>query len=77
MRVTLVVQRDPSTEATWVTDAIDEWSLEEWNGRLPDDMQKKIDADPANFRLLHVQVPDDALDKPFEIPVVTGRVEKI
>ena len=72
MKITLMVRRDEGV--FWVEDAVDEYSMEEWNGLLPGPMQAKIDQDPANTRLVVLQVPDETLERAFDVPIVPAQV---
>lgn len=76
MKVHLLIQREPgSNEMTyWVDDAVDEWTLDEWQGVYPDVIRVKLDGDPENRRILIVEVPDDAMERPFDVPTVTGSI---
>jgi hypothetical protein len=73
MRILLIVEREPGTEdIAWVAEAADEFSLAEWNGRLPDALQRVLDRDPANTRQLWVEIPDDAFNRLWDVPTVEG-----
>lgn len=77
MRVHLLVQRDADDHsACWVIDAADEYTLDEWHGGLPDEMQAKVDADPVNVRQLIVTIPDGALALPWATPTVAAEVSR-
>ena len=74
MKLLLIVRREPGTvDTAWVVAAADEWTLDEWNG-YPDFIKKELADDPTNTRELWVELPDDALAKPFETPSVNGEV---
>lgn len=75
MKVLLLIEREKGTsEVCWVAEAADEWTLDEWNGRLPDAMQRVLDRDPANVRELWVEIPDDAMQKLWDVPTVPGKI---
>lgn len=75
MKVMLIVQREPDTADTaWVVDAADEYTLDEWNGRLPDEMQAKLDADPDNMRTVWVEIPNNTFARLWQTPTVAGQV---
>jgi hypothetical protein len=75
MKILLIVERDPGTFPC-VVEAADEYTLDEWNGRLPDALQKAIDRDPANTRQLWVEIPDNSLTRLWDTPTVQGTVTK-
>ena len=73
MKVLLIVQREPGTDGgAWVEDAIDEHTLDEWNGAMPTCIQEKVSASPADFRELWVALPDGCLDRLWDVPTVIG-----
>ena len=74
MKVLLLVQHD-GDDAAWVEDAVDEYTLDSWNGALPTGMQDKIDESPGDFRRLWVEIPDGCLDRLWDAPTVIGTVE--
>lgn len=75
MKVLLIVQREPGTADTaWVEDACDEYTIDSWNGDLPKQVQEKVDEDPANFRHLWIEIPDDALSGLWDVPTVPATV---
>jgi ABC-type amino acid transport substrate-binding protein len=75
VKVMLIVQREAgTTDTAWVVDAADEYTLDEWDGRLPDQLQARIDADPANVRPLWIEIPDNAFERLWNVPTVTGQV---
>ncbi len=78
MRVTLLVQREsPASppDEYWVVDAIDEFTLDEWNGRFPPAVQAKLDSLAPNVGLVHVEIPDGSLAAAFPPPAtISGTV---
>jgi hypothetical protein len=77
VKILLIVQREPGTnDCSWIVEAADEYTLDEWNGRLPDALQKAIDDDPINTRPLWVEIPDDSLERVWDVPTVQGVVPK-
>jgi hypothetical protein len=75
VKVTLLFQREDGTDdASWVVDAVDEYTLDEWGGEMPTAVQKKIDDDPGNHRLLTVEVPDSAVRDLWKVPEVKVKV---
>lgn len=75
MKILLIVEREPGTEdIAWVTEAADEYSLDEWNGSLPDALRRALDRDPANVRQLWVEIPNDAFSKLWDVPTLKGSV---
>lgn len=76
MKILLIVEREPGTEevVAWVAEAADEFTLDEWNGRLPDSLQRALDRDPANTRQLWVEIPNDSFDRLWETPTVLGEI---
>lgn len=71
MKVYLLVERDNmATVDYWVTDAVDEYTMDEWGG-YPDDFKDKLSDDR---RVLVVTIPDDALSLPFASPTVEGTI---
>ena len=74
MKILLIVRREPNEDdGAWVVAAADEWTLDEWNG-YPDFVKKELSIDPANTRELWIEVPDDALSRPFRVPTVQAKV---
>lgn len=76
MKIHVLVQRDSQDpDACWVMDAVDEYTMDEWNGAYPDVFQQQIDADRKNRAVLIVEVPEDAMQRAFpEPPIVKGGV---
>lgn len=78
IQIHLLVARETAAgadDAYWVEDAVDEYTIDEWSGAYPTPFQEKLDKDPANRRVLIVNLPFDALDRPFRVPEVKGEVE--
>lgn len=75
MRILLVVQREDDAEdaAVWIAQAADEYTLDEHKG-MPDFIRKALDADPANTRLLWLEVGNNAMNLPFREPIVPAAV---
>lgn len=71
MKILLVVRRED--DAVWLVESADEYTLDAHNG-TPDFIQKALDEDPANTRILYVKVPDDAFASAFHTPTVNGEV---
>lgn len=79
MEVYLLVEREVGTEdSCWVIDAVDEYTVDEWNGAYPDQFREKLEATGTGTerRLLTVKIPDDALSKPWHVPAVEGQVSE-
>lgn len=74
VKILLIVERLPDVDVAWVAEAADEYTLDEWNGRLPDALQEALDRDPANTRKLWVEIPHSALLKLWDVPTVKGEV---
>lgn len=78
MIISLIVCQEVSkTDVTrWVTQAWDEYTISEnysgWEEAL-NEAEKAHGA--GNVRVVHVEVPRDTLDKPFNIPKVAGTVK--
>ena len=72
-----MVQRleEGEDDTAWVTACADEYTIEEHNG-TPEWIDTALAADPANTRLLYVDIPDGALAKAFRVPAVQGEVEE-
>lgn len=71
MKLLLVVQREGG--GVWVTECADEYTLDEHNG-TPDFIQKALDVDPPNTRLMWVELPEGSLEQAFKIRSVEGTV---
>lgn len=75
MKILLLIERESADEeAAWVADAADEYTLDEWNGSLPDALQRVLDRNPGNVRQLWVEIPDDSFRKLWDAPTVSGTV---
>lgn len=72
MKVHLIVEREHGSH--WILDAVDEWTIDEWNGKYPDSFEKKLKVNPSGTRILVVEIPDDAMERAFDTPVVKGEV---
>ena len=77
MIVHLIVIRhpEPSEDTYWTTEAWDENTIDE-NPQGYEEALKKAQASNGadHVRVLKVQLPEGALAKPFEVPVVKGEV---
>lgn len=76
MKLLLVVQREDDAEdsSAWITAVADEYTIDEHNG-APEWIDEALAVDPANTRLLWVEIPDGSLSKTFAVPTVRGTVE--
>lgn len=77
MKIHLLVERENTREAaSWVIDAVDEWTLDEHGGEYPPDFQDKLSHlnEDLNRRVLIVEIPDNSLERIWDIPIVSGKV---
>lgn len=64
MKITLFVQRsqDPTETTFYIVDAVDEWTVDSNPECITDILKEHADED---VRTIHVEVPDDTLERPW------------
>ena len=72
MKIKVLCARVVGDEAYWVSDAVDEWTVDDVG--LPPEVEKKLEANPA-WRLATITVPDDFFERVFAEVEVEGKLE--
>jgi hypothetical protein len=72
-----IVVREPGGDAFWIEDCWDEWTLDENPGGFDESIEKIKETHGAdNVRVLGINVPEDALQRPFYTTVIDGDVSE-
>jgi hypothetical protein len=76
IHVVVVRQSSGGEDSYWVAEAWDEYTVDENGWGFEEALQRCRSTHGAdNVRVLKVQLPADALERPFRVPVVEGLVE--
>lgn len=72
--ICLFVNEDSDSDTAWLADAVDEYTVDSL-GELPELYIEKKKKYGAKARELIVEIPDSAVEKLFQAPVVKGKVD--